>query len=150
MDWDRIKGRWKHGPRVTWPRDTERSDPDFWSDQVVVKGVGVVQFGNVDRVVDGRLVYVSTSPDSTYAVRPDTFVIQSDDGSLRPYRGESFAELGLDVGRKVVVFSGEAKEPSAVVLKGSVRPSSGSSMSSELSEIGVKTLDFLKSKPTIL
>jgi hypothetical protein len=60
----------------------------------------------VERVVPGKLVYVSTSatPSDTYGFKLDQVVIRKADGSCRPYRGEPFADLGLDSGRIVVVW----------------------------------------------
>lgn len=60
----------------------------------------------VERIVPGRLVYVSTqaSTHDVYGFKLDQLVIRHADGSCQPYRGEPLAALGLSTGRKVVVW----------------------------------------------
>jgi hypothetical protein len=63
------------------------------------------QVAVVQRVVPGKLVYVELAPEEVYAVRLDTILIRQGDGSYAHYRGEPLSELGLDSGRKVVVWT---------------------------------------------
>ena len=61
----------------------------------------------VQRVVPGRLVYVSTHSDPDHDIvgfKLNQLVIRKADGSCRPYRGEPLSALGLSSGRKVVVW----------------------------------------------
>ena len=59
----------------------------------------------VSRIVPGRLVYVETvSPNETIALTPDRLSLEQTDGSFRRYRGESFKELGISVGKDVKVI----------------------------------------------
>jgi len=78
---------------------------------------GKDEFAIVRRIVPGRLVYVETGPEKTYAFKLDKMVIRSSDGSVCRYRGEPLAELGIKVGKRVVVWGidhGDA-EPTLVV-----------------------------------
>jgi hypothetical protein len=50
-------------------------------------------------------------PPKTYGFKLNQLVIRKRDGSCLPYRGEPLPELGLDKGRKVVVWG--IKHPDA-------------------------------------
>jgi hypothetical protein len=66
---------------------------------------GKDQVAVVQRVVPGKLVYVELSPEEVYAVRLNTILIRNGDGSYTHYRGEPLSDLGLDSGRRVVVWT---------------------------------------------
>jgi hypothetical protein len=66
---------------------------------------GKDQVAVVQRIVPGKLVYVELSPEEVYAVRLNTILIRNGDGSYAHYRGEPLADLGLDSGRRVVVWT---------------------------------------------
>jgi len=59
----------------------------------------------VRRVVPGQLVYVETEPEEVYAVKLNNIIIRKSDGSYVRYRGEPLSELGLNSGRRVVVWT---------------------------------------------
>jgi hypothetical protein len=92
----------------------------------------------VERVVPGRLVYVTTKNDShdeAYGFKLDQLVIRKADGSCRPYRGEPLSELGVTSGRTVVVWGIKYPdvEPTLVIdadRSGEFGGSIGSSISS--------------------
>jgi len=74
---------------------------------------GIDEPAVIERIVPGRLVYVwkPNEPHSkTYGFKLDQLVIRKKDGSCRPYRGEPLSELGLDSGRKVVVWGIERSD----------------------------------------
>ncbi len=55
----------------------------------------------------GKLVYVTTTndpPPEIYGFKLNQLVIRRADGSCRPYRGEPLSDLGVNSGRKVVVW----------------------------------------------
>jgi hypothetical protein len=77
----------------------------------------------VDRVVPGRLVYVTKKgapPDeSSIAFKLNQLIIRERDGSSRPYRGEPLADLGIKNGRLLNVGETEVDgEPTLVVETG--------------------------------
>lgn len=72
----------------------------------------------------GRLVYVeaeteetrTATPIETYAVKLNNVLVERAD-NLAPYRGESFAELGLAAGAEVFIVRGShGPEVNAVVV----------------------------------
>lgn len=67
----------------------------------------------VRRIVPGKLVYVETRPEHVYALKLNQVVIRERDGFCRPYRGEPLSDLGLDAGRKVVVWGLDSPSDSA-------------------------------------
>jgi len=103
------------------------------------------QVGSVQRIVPGRLVYVSTAQDQTYAFTPNYVVIQKNDGSFRHYRGEPFSELGLDVGRPVMIFQPKPNRPEVFMLH-STSPSFTNELFSPSgrSDLASKTLRYLE------
>lgn len=69
---------------------------------------GKDQVALVRRVVPGKLVYVEMKPEEVYAVKLDNILIRKSDGSYDHYRGEPLATLGLDSGKRVVVWTDRA------------------------------------------
>jgi hypothetical protein len=74
------------------------------AEQVEIKR-GKDQIAFVRRVVPGQLVYVETKPEEVYAVKLNNILIRQSDGSYVRYRGEPLSELGLNSGRRVVVWT---------------------------------------------
>lgn len=77
--------------------------------------------GRVVRVVPGMLFYVEAPLDDfmreTYAVKLNNVLVFRD-GHISPYRGESFAELGIWDGALVLVVDAERPgEPKTVVVE---------------------------------
>jgi hypothetical protein len=66
---------------------------------------GKDQTAFVRRVVPGQLVYVELKPEEVYAIKLNNILIRKSDGSYKHYRGEPLSELGLNSGRKVVVWT---------------------------------------------
>jgi hypothetical protein len=101
--------------------------------------------GRVERLVPGKLVYVSSvrsdrssdtgQPAGTYAFRPDKIVIEDRSGFLRRYRGEPFSEVGLGVGKTVLIISSGHEE--ALILP------HDSSRIGNMSELARKSYDYL-------
>jgi hypothetical protein len=74
----------------------------------------------VDRVVPGRLVYVTREGAASYEAsigfKLNQLIIHEPDGSFRPYRGEPLSDLGVVNGRLVIVGATEEDgEPTLVV-----------------------------------
>ena len=111
------------------------------SKSVVVKFDGRTgERGAISRVVPGRLVYVQTQPERTYAFKPDKVVIQELDGVFHKYRGEPFEDLGLTVGQTVFVLpAGRGKTEELVVCKNRNR-------TNPLFSGFIEKFDYLKSK----
>ncbi len=93
------------------------------SEQVEIQP-GKDEVAVVQRVVPGRLVYVSTHKDSDhlFGFKLDQLVIRKADGSCRPYRGEPLSELGLASGRKVVVWGIEHSDVKPALVIDADRP----------------------------
>ena len=94
------------------------------SEQVKIQP-GKDEVAVVQRVVPGRLVYVSTAKDSDHRIigfKLDQLVIRKADGSCRPYRGEPLSELGLSSGRKVVVWGIEQSNVKPALVLDADRP----------------------------
>jgi hypothetical protein len=71
---------------------------------------GIDESAVIERVVPGKLVYVTTTSDPsrgkpyTFVFKLDQLVIRKSDGSCRPYRGEPLSEWNIHRGAKVVVW----------------------------------------------
>jgi hypothetical protein len=88
---------------------------------------GKDRIGVVRRVVPGQLVYVELAPEETYAVKLDSIIIRKSDGSYEHYRGEPLSELGLDTGRRVVVWTDNSgAAPRNLVVQAKPQAKSGS------------------------
>jgi hypothetical protein len=115
--------------------------------------------GSVERLVPGKLVYVSTgqpkrpglqgypaSIDSagTYAFKPDKIMIEDAAGSFRPYRGEPFSEVGLGIGRRVLIVIDEQEDAHMLLLHDA--PQEKEMSESAAREFVIKSFRFLKRK----
>jgi hypothetical protein len=86
---------------------------------------GLDETAVVERVVPGKLVYVTTTndpPAKIYGFKLNQLVIRKADGSCRPYRGEPLSDLGVDSGRKVVVWGIKHKDVKPALVIDADRP----------------------------
>jgi hypothetical protein len=114
--------------------------------------------GSVERLVPGKLVYVSTPRQvrsvsgyptlvpsaETYAFRPDKIMIEDTGGSFRPYRGEPFSEVGLGIGRRVLIVFDEQHEAHMLLLRDGLR---GDEISDgKARDLALKSFHYLRRK----
>jgi hypothetical protein len=102
----------------------------------------------VERVVPGRLVYVTTKKDSRdelYGFKLDQLVIRKSDGSCRPYRGEPLSDLGVTSGRSVVVWGIKYSDVEPTLVIDADRPREfGVSIGSSISSAVNSTLEIFR------
>jgi len=103
------------------------------------------EFAVVRRIVPGRLLYVETEPDKTYAFKLDKVVIRKSDGFLQPYRGEPLADLGIKVGKRVTIcgLDQDQSEPTLVVDAGA-DTGTFSRLGSSSFDVLTGAIDYLK------
>jgi hypothetical protein len=53
----------------------------------------------------------------TYAFKPDKIMIEDKSGSFRPYRGEPFSEVGLGIGRRVLIVFDQHDDAHMLLLR---------------------------------
>jgi hypothetical protein len=115
--------------------------------------------GSVERLVPGKLVYVSTGRPTrsgvrgypvpiesaeTYAFRPDKIMIEDTGGSFRAYRGEPFSEVGLGIGRRVLIVFDEQEEAHLVLLRDG--PRGDDIPEPRAADLALKSFHYLKQK----
>jgi hypothetical protein len=86
---------------------------------LVFKGEG--EIAAVSRVVPGKLVYVETKhndSERTYAVKLNQILVRKPDGSFCNYRGEPLSQIGVSVGREVVIMSDPDQPYVLIAYKG--------------------------------
>jgi hypothetical protein len=108
-------------------------------EQVIKKGKD--EMAVVRRIVPGKLVYVETKPEKIYALKLDKLVIRKRDGSCYPYRGEPLSELGVNVGRKVVVWGFDHDDTPPTLV---IDADGSTTIGSALSQVAAKAVEYFK------
>jgi hypothetical protein len=103
----------------------------------------------VERVVPGRLVYVTVKGDASteqvFGFKLNQMVLRNADGSCRPYRGEPLSELGVTSGAPVVIWGLKHRDVEPTLVIDTDRPKSfsvtiGSSLSNAVTHTAATVL----------
>ncbi len=121
--------------------------------------ISKTEFAKIDRVVPGKLLYVSvtptvgahesaTFPTSEYTFTLDKVYVKSPSGQVAPYRGETFREIGANIGTSCTVstvVSSMGEKPASLYLTINSPSSTLVSSANTLTYLATQAFDVFKS-----